>query len=99
MKKRVLDIFGTNTGVVTVKIMTFRQLSGLLAGQGDAVKLLRSVQQVAVLVQGNWVVRSECLFPRESVSEHNGVPGEVMCRARDYIVSIHPTSWLRPKLV
>ncbi|XP_046662754.1 DNA-directed RNA polymerase III subunit RPC5 [Homalodisca vitripennis] len=69
-----------------VKIITFEQLAGLLAGQADRVKLLRCVQQVAVLVQGNWVVRSECLYNKESISEHNGVPGEIMCRARDYIL-------------
>lgn len=70
-----------------MKVITFGQLTGLLAGAGDIVKLLRSVQQCAVLVQGNWVVRSDIVYPKDTISEHNGVPAEVMSRARDYIVS------------
>uniref|UniRef100_A0A1B6DQ29 DNA-directed RNA polymerase III subunit RPC5 n=1 Tax=Clastoptera arizonana TaxID=38151 RepID=A0A1B6DQ29_9HEMI len=69
-----------------VKVMTFQQLSTLLTGHGDIIKLLRCVQQAAVLVQGNWVVRSDVIYSKDSVSQHNGVPGEVMCRARDYIL-------------
>lgn len=70
-----------------MKVITFGQLTGLLAGAGDIVKLLRSVQQCAVLVQGNWVIRSDIVYPKDSVSEHSGVPAELMTRARDYIVS------------
>lgn len=71
-----------------VKVITFGQLTGLLAGAGDTVKLLRSVQQCAVLVQGNWVVRSDIVYPKDSISEHNGVPAELMARARDYILCL-----------
>lgn len=42
---------------------------------------------MAVLVKGNWVIRSECLYAKDTVSPHNGVSAEFMCRARDYIVS------------
>lgn len=71
-----------------VKVITFGQLCGLLAGTGDTVKLLRSVQQCAVLVQGNWVVRSDIVYPKDTVSEQNGVPAELMIRARDYILCL-----------
>ncbi|XP_075231012.1 RNA polymerase III subunit E isoform X2 [Lycorma delicatula] len=69
-----------------VKVMTFGQLSSLLVGCGDLVKLLRNVQQAAVLVLGNWVIRSDFLYPKESFSTNNGVPGEIMARARDYVL-------------
>ena len=42
--------------------------------------------QVALLVQGNWVVKSEILYPPESSSAFSGVPAEVLCRGRDYIM-------------
>lgn len=45
------------------------------------------MQQVAVLVQGNWVVNSELIYPKDSLSVQNGI-SELMCKARDYIVSI-----------
>jgi len=54
----------------------------------DTASLLRIVQQVAVLVQGNWVVRSDVLYPKDTSSNISGVPAELMCRGRDYIVSL-----------
>lgn len=49
-------------------------------------KVLRTLPSVGILVQGNWIVLSELLYPTDSVSGINGVPAEHMCRARDYIV-------------
>lgn len=45
------------------------------------------MQQVAVLVQGNWVVNSELIYPKDNLSVQSGI-SELMCKARDYIVSI-----------
>jgi DNA-directed RNA polymerase-3 subunit RPC5 len=69
------------------KLLQFSQLATLLGMNADTSSLLRSVQQVAVLVQGNWIVRSEILYPKDTASSINGVPAEIMCRGRDYIVS------------
>lgn len=52
----------------------------------DTVDILKYLQQVAVLVQGNWVVQSELVYPKDKTSAHNGINSELMCRARDYIV-------------
>lgn len=70
------------------KIMTFQQLTMLLAGcEGLTVdSLLKALPQVAVLVRGNWVVKSEILFPNGSFSSVSGVPADIMCRARDYVL-------------
>lgn len=38
------------------------------------------------MVHGNWVVESEAIYPAKIVSATNGVPAELMCRARDYIL-------------
>ena len=73
--------------VVVAKLLQFSQLATLLEMNADTASLLRIVQQVAVLVQGNWVVRSDVLYPKDTSSNVSGVPAELMCRGRDYIVS------------
>ncbi|KAL1263869.1 hypothetical protein QQF64_004224, partial [Cirrhinus molitorella] len=59
-----------------VKVMPFANLMGLLASGTDSTAVLRCIQQVALLVQGNWVVKSS----------HSGVPAEVLCRGRDFVM-------------
>jgi DNA-directed RNA polymerase-3 subunit RPC5 len=68
------------------KLLPFSQLATLLEMNADTASLLRIVQQVAVLVQGNWVVRSDVLYPKDTSSNISGVPAELMCRGRDYIL-------------
>uniref|UniRef100_A0AAY4BHT1 DNA-directed RNA polymerase III subunit RPC5 C-terminal domain-containing protein n=1 Tax=Denticeps clupeoides TaxID=299321 RepID=A0AAY4BHT1_9TELE len=69
-----------------VKVMPFANLMGLLASGTDCTAVLRCIQQVAMLVQGNWVVKSDVLYPKNSCSPHSGVPSEVLCRGRDLVV-------------
>ncbi|KAF5284395.1 hypothetical protein FQA39_LY17070 [Lamprigera yunnana] len=70
------------------KIITFQQLMMLLVGcEGlTADGLLKSLPQVATVVRGNWIVKSDILFPNNTFSAISGVPAEFMCRARDYIL-------------
>ncbi|XP_035261549.1 DNA-directed RNA polymerase III subunit RPC5 [Anguilla anguilla] len=69
-----------------VKVMPFANLMGLLTSGTDSTAVLRCVQQVAMLVQGNWVVKSDVLYPKNSYSALSGVPAEVLCRGRDYVM-------------
>ncbi|XP_051530386.1 DNA-directed RNA polymerase III subunit RPC5-like [Myxocyprinus asiaticus] len=69
-----------------VKVMPFANLMGLLASGTDSTAVLRCIQQVALLVQGNWVVKSDVLYPKNTCSSHSGVPAEVLCRGRDFVV-------------
>lgn len=69
-----------------VKSMPFANLMGLLASGTDSTAVLRCIQQVALLVQGNWVVKSDVLYPKNSFSPHSGVPAEVLCRGRDFVI-------------
>ncbi|XP_051925616.1 DNA-directed RNA polymerase III subunit RPC5 [Hippocampus zosterae] len=69
-----------------VKVIQFANLMGLLASGTDATAVLRCIQQVALLVQGNWVVKSDVLYPRNTCSPHSGVPADVLCRARDFVM-------------
>lgn len=41
----------------SVKVMPFANLMSLLGPSIDSVAVLRGVQKVAMLVQGNWVVK------------------------------------------
>uniref|UniRef100_UPI0037E74202 DNA-directed RNA polymerase III subunit RPC5 n=1 Tax=Semicossyphus pulcher TaxID=241346 RepID=UPI0037E74202 len=69
-----------------VKMMPFANLMGLLASGTDSTAVLRCIQQVALLVQGNWVVKSDVLYPKNTCSPHSGVPAEVLCRGRDFVM-------------
>ncbi|CAL8282811.1 unnamed protein product [Merluccius merluccius] len=69
-----------------VKVMPFANLMGLLASGIDSTAVLRCIQQVALLVQGNWVVKSDVLYPKNTCSPHSGVPAEVLCRGRDFVM-------------
>lgn len=69
-----------------VKLMPFANLMGLLASGTDSTAVLRCIQQVALLVQGNWVVKSDVLYPKNTCSPHSGVPAEVLCRGRDFVI-------------
>lgn len=74
----------------SAKIIQFQQLYLLLAG-GEGITaeaLLKCLPQVAVLVRGNWIVKSEVLYPTGTLSAISGVPAEHMCKARDYVVSL-----------
>uniref|UniRef100_H2RYW3 Polymerase (RNA) III (DNA directed) polypeptide E n=1 Tax=Takifugu rubripes TaxID=31033 RepID=H2RYW3_TAKRU len=69
-----------------VKVIQFANLMGLLASGTDSTSVLRCIQQVALLVQGNWVVKSDVLYPKNTCSPHSGVPAEVLCRGRDFVM-------------
>ncbi|XP_017289766.1 DNA-directed RNA polymerase III subunit RPC5 [Kryptolebias marmoratus] len=69
-----------------VKVMPFANLMGLLASGTDQTSVLRCIQQVALLVQGNWVIKSDVLYPKNTCSAHSGVPAEVLCRGRDFVM-------------
>ncbi|KAK3725000.1 hypothetical protein QZH41_017477, partial [Actinostola sp. cb2023] len=68
------------------KVMSFSQLCALLSPIGKDAGILKCVQQFGVLVQGCWVVKSEVLYPDGTVSPNSGIPSEILCRGRDYIM-------------
>ncbi|XP_043280382.1 DNA-directed RNA polymerase III subunit RPC5 [Venturia canescens] len=68
------------------KILSFTQLRSILSTDHEAIAIIKYLQQVAVLVQGNWVVNSELIYPKDTISSHSGIAAELMCRARDYVL-------------
>ncbi|XP_069761698.1 DNA-directed RNA polymerase III subunit RPC5 isoform X2 [Narcine bancroftii] len=69
-----------------VKVVQFANLMGLLGSGVDSTAVLRCIQQVAMLVQGCWVVKSDVLYPKDTCSPHSGVAAEVLCRGRDFVM-------------
>ncbi|KAK7003517.1 DNA-directed RNA polymerase III subunit RPC5 [Biomphalaria glabrata] len=77
--------------LINVKVIRFNQLISFLARGTDQQAVLRTLQSMAVLVQGCWVVKSELLYPDEEKEElarkrksHNAVNPELLRRVRDY---------------
>ncbi|KAJ1526730.1 hypothetical protein ONE63_008310 [Megalurothrips usitatus] len=68
------------------RLLPFRHLLSLIPGPVDVQVVLKSIQNVATLVRGNWIVRSDIIYPKETFSAMNGVPSEVMVRSRDYVL-------------
>lgn len=79
---------------VAVKLISFNQLCNILeiVHETQKLELLKSLQQVAELVQGNWVVKSEILFPSAEKDKPGklcgitGIQPDIMSKARDYVV-------------
>ncbi|XP_076030838.1 RNA polymerase III subunit E [Oratosquilla oratoria] len=67
-------------------VASFRELLGVVDCADESAVLKEKVlQQVAVLVLGNWVVKSGILHPKDGKSE-SGVPNELIQRGRDYVL-------------
>jgi DNA-directed RNA polymerase-3 subunit RPC5 len=74
--------------LINAKILSFDQIIKLLMGKFEANSILKTLQMYALLVQGNWVVKSEILYNKETSSSSylTGIPTELLCRARDFII-------------
>lgn len=73
------------------KILSFADVLNILSEHIDphisGDKVLALLPQVGILLHGNWVPKSEVVYPEKMLSHANGVSAEQMIRARDYIVS------------
>jgi DNA-directed RNA polymerase-3 subunit RPC5 len=74
--------------LINAKILSFDQIIKLLMGKFEANSILKTLQMYALLVQGNWVVKSEILYNKETSPSSflTGIPTELLCRARDFII-------------
>ena len=76
--------------LANAKVMKFSQILQLLPPTASATstqaEILRSLQQIAVLIRGNWVVKSHLLYPDKFCSRHSGVAASLLCRGRDYML-------------
>ncbi|CAN8002790.1 unnamed protein product, partial [Ixodes hexagonus] len=78
--------------MTSAKVVDFPKLMSVLPSKSDATSVVRFLQQVALLVQGCWVVKSDVLYPKDTFSAVTGVPAETMCRARDYLMWLYTQS-------
>lgn len=72
--------------LVNAKVIRTSQLLSLLPKGTDLTAMIRCLQQVALMVQGCWVVKSEILYPKGTCSAHSEATSESLCRGRDYIL-------------
>lgn len=80
----------------TVKVTSFSRLCSFLdfTEENQQQDVLKCVQQVAELVRGNWVVKSDVLYPtpekeRDKTVKLCGLTGihpEILSKARDFVV-------------
>ncbi|CAG2163186.1 unnamed protein product [Oppiella nova] len=74
--------------LVNAKLLSFDEIMALLKGEFDALSVLKSVQIYGLLVRGHWVIKSEVLYNKDQCqkSAHTGIPIDLLCRTRDYII-------------
>jgi DNA-directed RNA polymerase-3 subunit RPC5 len=76
--------------------MSFSQLCSSLeiTSESQKTQLLNFVQDVAELVQGNWVIKSEILYPAPVKNEPvkltgvSGIHPVILTKARNYVVRV-----------
>ncbi|CAG0880164.1 unnamed protein product [Darwinula stevensoni] len=73
------------------KLLPFKGVLSLV-GTGEVISTLKALQGCSVLVQGNWVLRSDILYPKDTISAKSGIPSDLMCRARDYLLYRYTTT-------
>jgi len=74
--------------LVNAKVMRFAQILQLISQNKSASnsEILTHLQQMAVLIRGCWVVKSELLYPDKFLSRHSGVVSSLLRRGRDYML-------------
>lgn len=67
------------------KILSFSTILSYVTDK-NVDRVLHALGVVGTLIKGNWVVKSEVLYPEKAVSSTNGVLAKFMIRAREYIL-------------
>lgn len=49
-------------------------------------RVMPALQAVGTMIRGNWVLKSELLYPEKSISYTNGVEAHFMVRAREFVL-------------
>ncbi|XP_050440506.1 DNA-directed RNA polymerase III subunit RPC5 isoform X2 [Adelges cooleyi] len=81
-----------NTKMIsTQKLMDLLKVCGVAADESIST-LLVPLQKVAMLVRSNWTIKSEILYPENTISVHYGLSFEVMRFLRDYIIFMLDTN-------
>ncbi|GAB6021690.1 DNA-directed RNA polymerase III subunit RPC5 [Chamberlinius hualienensis] len=72
--------------MLKVKWAFFSELMKHLGRNVDPIATIRALQNIAVLIRGCWVVKSEVIYPKNSISPLTGISAELLCRVRDLIL-------------
>ncbi|XP_055953004.1 DNA-directed RNA polymerase III subunit RPC5-like isoform X1 [Argiope bruennichi] len=72
--------------MINAHLLTFSMLAEKLPHNVDTLSIERLLQQIGVLVQGCWAVKSELLYAENTVSPYTGMSAKQLINARDYIL-------------
>nr|CAG4641766.1 EOG090X07NA [Eurycercus lamellatus] len=83
--------------MINVKVISFGRLCNMLevTTETQKLELLKSLQHVAELVQGNWVVKSEMIYPSPEKDKPvklcglTGIHPDIMSKARDHVLHLY----------
>lgn len=64
----------------------FNHLLAILGPDFDEKTILKGLHEFAVLVQGCWVVKSNVLIPKDTISQSSGIQAELLWLSRDYVL-------------
>uniref|UniRef100_A0A914WZC4 DNA-directed RNA polymerase III subunit RPC5 C-terminal domain-containing protein n=1 Tax=Plectus sambesii TaxID=2011161 RepID=A0A914WZC4_9BILA len=67
-------------------VLNWSKLMSLLPEDANPATVVSVLPKYASLVQGCWVLRSEFVHPKGTVSGNSGAPSESLCRARDFVL-------------
>lgn len=77
-----------NTKMVSTKMLIdILQKCGVRANE-NVPTILTHLRKIAILIHGNWTIKSEELYPDNTISTHFGLTFEVMRFLRDYIIHL-----------
>lgn len=71
--------------LISAKMLKFDTIVSYVTDK-NIDRILHALGIVGTLIKGNWVVKSEVLYPEKMVSAINGVEAKFMVRAREYIL-------------
>ncbi|XP_050521996.1 DNA-directed RNA polymerase III subunit RPC5 isoform X2 [Daktulosphaira vitifoliae] len=81
-----LKILVFNTKMISSqKLLELLKECGVLADENFS-SIFEPLKKIALLVRGNWIVKSEILYPENTTSAHFGLSFETMRYLRDYII-------------
>ncbi|VVC36160.1 Hypothetical protein CINCED_3A019093 [Cinara cedri] len=83
-----IKILLLNTKMVSTKTLLDLLHSCGVPTDESVDTILTHLQKIAFLICGNWTIKSEELYPDNTISSHFGLSSEIMRLLRDYIIHL-----------
>ncbi|XP_026817433.1 DNA-directed RNA polymerase III subunit RPC5-like isoform X2 [Rhopalosiphum maidis] len=86
--KKQIKIFLLNAKMISTKMLMDLLHKCNMPTDESVTIILTHLKELAVLVRGNWTIKSEHLYPDNTISSHFGLSNEIMCLLRDYMIHL-----------